>query len=422
MPSLSHYLISYDHKFERVMAANSSTSLYSNHSILTRHSHPESEPRTISGSDVVALASLPDGLPPLDTGCFTLSPLITRNAPNECFASRSQLAAWSCSVPFAMYYLSIDRIPLQPNTTDYTVSLIAYDNRNNTRIPRYPWGAAPPVINNTTSLRLVFDTYETDQGPAWWARIPYNKTVIIEEDRMSRVLSKRRASKEDGFHYRRDFHHSTDRNSLTLRQPDGRKEVEIDGADIGAGEGDKPWICTWPNTILEIYVYPAQQSNDQHTAPPQLARYHISSMRNDKLSSGDKHSRDYPSLLSVIPSEAATSTVTVTDMISPEPSWYPSEGLPQTLDVYSQVIKIKERRLSSLGSSAATCRQVQVIDGGNNDIPILDDGGQLVELMLSEIEDDREITQRGRNHFGRSSGQTSAVSELTNCGCLWWVF
>jgi hypothetical protein len=391
------------------------------------------KPQPISGSDVVALSSLPDGLPSLDTGCYTLSPLITRNAPNDCFAIQSQDQAWSCNIPYAMYYLNIDRLSDQPNTANYMISLVTYDHRNNSGMPKYPWGAAPPVLNQPANMQLVLDTFESNQGPAWWARIPYNKTVIIGEDRIAPALRRRRSQVRLG---RRGSSQVSNGDESDDDNRTGADQDFEDGVNLGAIEGDQPWICTWPNTILEVYIYPEQQSNDDHTAPsPRLAREVLLDYESESESEYEsEYESGYesgyvthpPTQLATPTTAVTTATTTVTSATSPgSSSWLPFEGVPAKPDIYPKVFKFKERRLPELGSSTATCRQVRIVNGGQGDTPVLDAFGQPVEITIDEISDDQTLSRRGKDDtINRlfSRGSAPAGAELTDCGCLWWVF
>ena len=394
------------------------------------------------------LTFAPDDLPPIETGRYSFAPLITRSSPDKCFINSAQTQSWSCNIPYSLYYLDIQKLSDQSNATDHTISLITYDYRNNTEMPKYPWGAAPPVVAATTQLQLVIDTYEADQGPAWWARVLYNKTVIIGEDRLSAAMSRKQRRRSLAAAHGPNDRHSRLRSLLDRQKassvvdgsegttrPDGTQTFD-NGVHLGAVEGDKPWVCTWPNTVLEVYIYPEQPASNSHTPP--LGRRRARGVE-DENAHLLYELNDYPS--SVAFTVPVTSTVTTASSASTTApsSWPPFDDLPVRPDLYPTIAKLKERRVAELGSSAATCRQIEVISGGQDDKPVVDGYGQPVVVTIDELEEDDDgdmdpivgrVNDEDDDEFeygyegallgGRSP--TPMVSELSDCGCLWWVF
>lgn len=121
-----------------------------------------------------------------------------------------------------------------------------------------------------------------------------------------------------------------------------------DGASLGAVQADKPWICTWLNTVLEvIYIYPEQKSNADVLEPssPPVVRDITEDVSHDSTAT-----------LATAKATAKDTTVAGASPASPAAGSLLTACLPSEL--YPTVFKPKERRGSELGSSAATCRVV----------------------------------------------------------------
>ena len=187
---------------------------------------------TTGTTDIIPLATTPADLPPLDLGTFSLPPLIQHQAPTTCFNDTSQAQAWTCNVPFTIYSMSVDRSPRRDPLHDYVLQL--YLSNNSSPSDLYTWGTQPPVMDDYITLRLVKDTSEPDWGPAWFGTFQYNKTVIIAEDRFPNVGSSP----------------SKNKRSYMFDPTDDFRRAGV----IGAQEGDRPWICTWPGTDRKSVV------------------------------------------------------------------------------------------------------------------------------------------------------------------------
>ena len=318
--------------------------------------------------------------------------------------------------------------PTKPNTSDYSISLTTYDNRNNSAIPKYPWGAAPPVVAATATMQLVIDSYEPDQGPAWWARIPFNKTVVIGEGRMSALRRRRRRSLNPQTaaaaaallprhaHHGRQVISGSDSTTETL--PDGDQDFD-DLITLGPIDGDRPWICTWPSTVLEVFIYPEQQSSSTHTAPYQERKRQQKRAREHALT--DYNLSQGPTAQTTQAAASTTNTAAVSTASSPS-DWLPFDGVPVRPELFGHVVKFKERRVPDLGSALASCRQVEIFNNGQADMPILDDTGRPVVMDIDETDEVEDDDEENESDYRKRGASLPSTPELTDCGCMWWVY
>lgn len=266
-------------------------------------------------------------------------------------------------MPFAYYSMDVEPIPNATSTSNYQLTLTAVNASDS----KFFWGTQPPNVLDPVPLKLVNDTFEPSRGPAWWLKMTYNKTVVVSEDNFS-SLSKR------GW--------PPHRPGVGMAPPRFKRK------SLGAKEGDKPWICTWPDTTLEIFIYP-----NQNTSMP-------------------------------FPSSTAAPY--------PSPTWAPEDhsdddGVFDPLTAYPKVLKMLERRLSDDPDSVATCRQVQIVDGGQGSIDVRDSDGDPVEVVIVENARtwEEQLEQHQRSRYVPKRWYTRALLardslELTDCGCLWW--
>ncbi|KAL3962679.1 hypothetical protein ACCO45_004202 [Purpureocillium lilacinum] len=321
---------------------------------------PDMEP-TGTPSDVRPLTALPTGLPPLATGYFSLPPLDTSQAPKSCFVEPTQAQAWSCDMPFRFYSMDIRQDPKAPQTCNYELTLTAFKPST----AKFIWGTQPPDVPDPQSLQLVEDNFERGRGPAWWLSLTYNKTVIVSEEAFPGQKSKR------NWHY--------------FDTPmAGIDPTRFKKKNVGAKEGDKPWICTWPNTSLEIFVYPSQNASSSTKGKP-----------------------------------SATTTASI-DNATPT-----GDAAPDHIPAYPKVVKFLERRYKQ-PNSTAVCRQVQVTDNGHGVQPLFGSDGKPIEVTIAERRRGLDETLMEHDRYGQRDKRfpTSFLSrealELTDCGCLWW--
>ncbi|XP_044716135.1 proteinrelated to glucan 1, 4-alpha-glucosidase [Hirsutella rhossiliensis] len=306
-------------------------------------------------TDVQPLKSVPPNLAPLAVGAYSLPPLDTSQAPKSCFLNPTQAQAWSCDIPFRFYSMNVAAVPNAPDTKNYELTLSAINASNS----KFIWGAQPPNVPDPQPLTLVTDAFEEGRGPAWWLKVTYEKTVIVAEDKFP----------------------GPDGGGPGLPPKFKRK-------NIGAKDGDKPWICTWPDTTLEIFIYPSQNvsiptASRSRTASPTMA------------------------------TDIADAT--------------PDDG-PVPMPAYPKVVKFLERRWCDDPSAAARCRQVVIKEGGREKEDLKDQNGNIIETVIMENwkNPSEQIAQRERERhaFGKRSYPNEILSrevlELTDCGCLWW--
>lgn len=268
-------------------------------------------------------------------------------------------------MPFRFYSMDVGRVPNATDTSNYELTLTAFNASN----AKFIWGTQPPDIPDPRPLTLVADAFEQGRGPAWWLRIVYDKTVIVSEENFRPILSKR----------------SWDLFSTPIAEIDPSRFKK---KSVGAKDGDKPWICTWPDTTLEIFIYPSQNVS--------------------------------------VPTTTTSSGATQT---SPIDYASPTANLPLSpVFSYPKVVKFLERRWGDDPQSTASCRQIQIIDDGHGKKDVLDKNGNPIEVVISENMRSLEelLAQRARTRHAwdkrRRPGSVvpREVLELTNCGCLWW--
>jgi hypothetical protein len=327
-------------------------------------------------ADVEPLNTLPSNLAPLIVGLFDLPPLEVSQAPRLCFNDTTQSQAWNCDMPLRWYSMEVGRIPNASQTENYEMTLTSVNGSDNL----YLWGTQPPSIVEPVQLTLVNDTFEVSRGPAWWFKMNYNKQVILSESSFTATHQKRE------WEYDGPPRPGFDPTRFMSKNP-------------GPEEGEKPWFCTWPNTTMEVFIYPSQNISVRYTST---------------------------SSTSSAAGASATGTTQDQTIVS---SYDPTPAYPQ-------VIKFMERRLFMDGDEeAATCRQVKITNGGRDKEDLMDANGNPIEVIVVErmrtYEELAEAANRNRHPNRRWMADTSRSNEynplvkresleLTDCGCLWW--
>lgn len=254
-------------------------------------------------------------------------------------------------MPFSYYEINIDILSRQKETACYNLTLKAINSLES----QFLWGTQPPNVYGETLL-LVNDTLEPRRGPAWWLQVTYDKIVVVDEDKFS-AKSKRWGNLDGPV-----VDHGV---------------IRANSASIGAKNGDKPWICTWPDTLLEVFIYPIQNTSS--------------------------------------PSHPNSTTSSVSNP-------FPTDGL----HFYPKQVKFLESRVVD-ETSKAYCRQVQIFNNGQSMKNVTDSFGNPIVV---EIDEDYESDQqkafrpkRDRRSVRRSWNDpwvSRQVYDLTPCGCLWW--
>lgn len=317
---------------------------------------------------------MPDDLDPVTIGTFALPPLDKDEAPRKCFNNSLEFNAWSCDIPFRFYSIDISPIKNASKLASYDLELMAFNETDAQLI----WGTQPPSVPEPITLKLVNDTFDMGRGPAWWLSVKYNKTVIVPEANFP--LPERRTKREIDW----------SNNAPTNLNPTRLKK-----SSKGAEEGDKPWICTWPDTTLEIFIYPNVNAS--------------------------------LSLLEEVGTE------TEPDYAQPTPAYNSEYTNPRgdPTQAYPKAVKFLERRLSGDPDSTAVCRQVEVISGGYDWKDSYDEDGKPIRVEIVETasawEEQMVANQKRevvREWYGETGMDNNLVrreaQELTSCGCLWW--
>ncbi|KAL6791226.1 hypothetical protein GGI42DRAFT_187994 [Trichoderma sp. SZMC 28013] len=310
-------------------------------------------PTPTPSPDVIPLGSVPIGLPRLPPGNYALPPIFPSAAPNTCLTDHSQLPAWSCNLPYSYYQMNVDVSSDAEDTSCYNLTIKAINSLDS----QFLYGTQPPHIFGE-AMQLVNDTMEPRRGPAWWLQVTYDKTVVVQEE---------------------EFSPKTKRWDNLGRPLVNHDVMQSRGASIGAKNGDKPWICTWPDTKLEVFIYPTQNSS----------------------------SSPHP-----------TSTV------APVSNPYPTDGLHP----YPKTVKFTENRVASL-TPKPFCRQVLIFNDGRSMKNLTDSFGKPIVVELDETfsdDDDQQKSyrqKRDQRPVRRSWSDpwiAKQVYNLTPCGCLLW--
>lgn len=283
-------------------------------------------------------------------------------------------------MPFRYYSMEVNHRSNASAVNDYEITLEAINGSD----AIYVWGTQPPSFSEPQALTLVNDSFETGRGPAWWSKIDYDKEVVVSESSFS-VNAKR------DWTYTAAPDTTFDPARFLKKNP-------------GPVDGEKPWICTWPNVTMEIFIYPSQNAS--------------------------------LSLLTSTTESASAPTNTADLRDSGRAPYDPTPAYPQ-------VVKFVERRLyQDNDETAATCRQVKIINDGKDSVPVLDDDNNPVEVQVTEktssYEELLEQQQRSRHPDRRWEDEEDEdeekkeeeayeamllpreTLELTDCGCLWW--
>jgi hypothetical protein len=323
-----------------------------------------SPPPTPTTFDPEILTAIPTDLPPMATGRFALPNIDSPQGYSACFNDTTQSSAWSCDIVYPLWSVEIlkDVDPKKgSDTVSYNLTLRAI---NDNKSP-FPWGAQPPSIR-TVSMKLVNDTTDIARGPAWWLRTTYNKTVIVPSNKLG-DLDKRGWDNDDYEDYN-SFH-------------------RFKNKPVNAKVGEQPWICTWPNTVIEVFIYPSENATGYHPTPTQGGDDNPTSTEN---------------------SYATSSTAW--------DAW--------KLPIYPHVYKMMERRFLWDEDSVATCAQYEVIGDGTDKQPLTRNGTRVTMTIQEDeaegfIENlDLEWTDK---HHKRSLPQLMKRTSpaLTDCACIW---
>ena len=353
----------------------------------------------------------PANLPALPAGTFGM-PLMSNRVSSTCFNDTEQSQAWNCDlVIFSGLSLTVERAP---NGVEFTSSLGCNESLTLARNV-YSYGEQPPAFP-PRPLQLVNDTFQPSRGPAWFSMAPYNKTVVLPE----KVL------------------HPTGPPTATL---DSREIHSFgSGGDLQrksiAQVGDRPWVCTWPNTYLELFIYPLQNSSYNRPPKPSPSSDSPESSITEPpaaiptASRGNPFGGDGPYIVPMSGSDEddddpETSTVAPTatsvDIFGPIDTDLPDMPPP----AYPRVVKMEERRAKT--SLMPMCRQVIIKGDGLPAVPVIDGDGNEVVIYIAENEptppsEQQKTALSKKDHLEADNFQSrDSGSELSDCGCLWFL-
>ncbi|KAH6843040.1 hypothetical protein B0I37DRAFT_393373 [Chaetomium sp. MPI-CAGE-AT-0009] len=398
----------------------------------------------------------PTDLQPLATGTFGL-PLLTNRISNTCFEDPTLSQAWSCHLVISGMTLSVEK-----DRDDYCASLDF--NRSLTMMDGlYSYGEQPPLIPKAFTLELVEDKFEPSRGPAWFKMVSYNKTVILPEAWLG-------SSGDDSDSWKRSRYVASIGAGISNFK---RKGI--------AQPGDRPWVCSWPNTYLELFIYAQQNSSfstwakplsmskssdapDSSTTPPPTSRpapVDESETPPESLfpphtepRAGDPNNQDRPSYppqkfgrsppSSTRPPEetgpAATESTTESSTATSSGTFGPIDtghSFPSLPPPYPRVIKLQERRISTQGTPQAQCTQVEIRGPGQEARPLRGPDGELVVVDIEEFDpfmppgpppetEVDEFSKRAPQDWEEAMGLLGSddgggLPDISPCGCMWYL-
>ena len=323
---------------------------------------------------------------------------MTNRVSSTCFNDTTLSQAWTCNVLiFTGMTMNIQRN--ERDRGGYTIDIDCNETltlANNV----YSYGEQPFVIPHPKPMELVNDTFQPARGAAWFTMMPFNKTVIVPEN----LLTANPASSNPPL-AARNFNNAFGSGDFK------RKGI--------AQVGDKPWVCTWPETFLEIFIYPNQNSSwnkvsptgssssttPTATVPPGSA----TSPNNNVPRNGAYASNGYPPSPSAHGDGSGGATPTGPESPVDTSSW------PMPPPIYPKVMKIEERRIDR--SPMPTCRQVEITgDPDRPARPVKDEDGNEVVIYIVENEPPPPGAQLHNKVI-----EYRQVSEMSDCGCMWFI-
>ncbi|KAI1416570.1 hypothetical protein F5Y13DRAFT_119201 [Hypoxylon sp. FL1857] len=388
---------------------------------------PPSPVQSPANWDTQPLSTLPPDLPPLPQGNFSMFLGRNNRISNTCFSDPTLSQAWSCDLTLFQLSMSIQRLPNEPNTSDYSFGFI-FNESNTLKNNVYTYGVQPPDLRDL-KMKLVSDVFEMPRGPAWNFEVSYNKTAIIPEMFISASSS------------------SQNRRRMLFGGGDAKRRGV-------AQPGEKPWVCHWDNTILEAFIYAGQNnsfSRPGDSGPPPMTSTPASASPSENVEGGPaatdaagttggpgdiENGNDYSG-----PSRGPFGdkdnhfTSSTTDGLPPTTSAPAAssssdsfdKGLPMPispLPPYPRVIKVEERRNAGSTTVKPWCRQYKIIGDNQEAVPNRDANGHVIEVYINEDEGDYESAGEARrdiieNYIGARN--SAKGTDMSDCGCIWWL-
>ncbi|KAI0377029.1 hypothetical protein F5Y04DRAFT_192892 [Hypomontagnella monticulosa] len=373
--------------------------------------------------DTQPLETLPPDLPPLEVGNFTL-PLMNNRMSNTCFSQPPLAQAWNCDLFFFPLAMHIKKLDGQPNTSNYAID-ITYNDTYSMKNHVYTYGMQPPDITDV-KLKLVTDVHEGARGPAWNFEIAYNKTVIVR----NQFLEPSATPSASGQPSRR------------MLFGGGFKRKGI------AQVGETPWICHWDNTIIEAFVYAGQNNSisrplsnpppptasstdDGHGKPGPTpgAGGNPPGVENGQSKPTDgPHGGDPLDYHTSTPSPDGPPGATSTTPPASSSTGKPDKDYPpmpiNPVPPYPRVIKVEEHRNSGKTTKKPWCEQVRIVGEYQEAVANTDANGNPIQIIIDENEGDFNDSGSKRSvieHFLANRSNAKAGSDMSECGCMWWL-
>lgn len=299
------------------------------------------------------------------TGRYALPSVESERRTTSCLNNSDQAKAWACDTYFPLWSIEVKEISTPNSQTSYKLILTPKEGS-----PELPWGIQPPDNLPPQLMVLVNDT--ASYGPAWWVKTTYNKTVIVPEKDFPSSSKRKRGYEDDD---------DEDDDDDDYKYPPYRPYPKFKKQSIHAMVGDKPWVCTWPDTEIEVFIYPNEGAKVPSYTPSTTTTY-----------------------------GSATTTATSYGPYSTE--------FGKAVPYYPKVFKMLERRVPVTEKSVASCQQIEVYEDGEcktlTPAVIIEEVESDDKIKLfsprSDIESKREI-------FGGLTERGSL--ELADCSCVW---
>lgn len=163
-----------------------------------------------------------------------------------------------------------------------------------------------------------------------------------------------------------------------------------------ARDGECVWICTWPDTTMEIFVYPNKTAAG--ATPTSPLNPFAPTASGNSLNDGDDDDDDK-------------------DLDK-------DDAAAKAFNPYPRAVKFLERRMPRDGATAS-CRKVTIKDGGRDIDPVIDPStGQPMEVEIGEktyaFQRKTDFAEYSEWSDKRSTSVTRDTVDLTPCNCVWW--
>ncbi|KAK4229395.1 hypothetical protein QBC38DRAFT_359836 [Podospora fimiseda] len=404
---------------------------------------PNGPPSPTATFGAIPIPTPPD-LQPLPTGTFSMA-LMTSRESKTCFQDTTLSTAWAC------FFVMGPHLTIAQADAGYTASLTTNESLTVSNHV-YSYGEQPPWFEKPFTLGLVNDTFELTRGPAWYKLLQYDKTVVIYESLLNAsttpTVSRKMVRNLGGF---------GDLKRKNVAQP-----------------GDKPWVCTWPDVYLELFIYPQQNTSlngfppggigggggpgngmggkpsqgfgpfptqppsessvnpeatysTPPTAPPSSQPTRSAEplpsstppdfQANPQQNSQQNSQRNPPQDRQPQPQQNPGPGRPGTPTESSTPSGTPRFGTIDTGDGYGppppffpRVMKLGERRIYTPGRRQPECRQIEIQGPGVEPKPVLDSNNNPVVIKILEI----EPSPHGPGPVTGPSGPISDSSETSS--------